>query len=116
MSLLRNLLRIPGNIAPGTEEHVEDLLSGSGPLRAQRIISHGHVTPEGEWYDQEEDEWVAVLEGSAKIAFPDGREVSLHAGDSLLLPRRVQHRVSWSSSPCVWLALFARELADLGET
>ena len=108
---MRKLLHIPENASPGArDEYLEPLLSGFAALRVERIISHGHVTPEGQWYDQDEDEWVVVLEGSAGIAFSDGREIALERGDSLLLPKHVRHRVSRSSSPCIWLALFAQEL------
>lgn len=108
---MHNLLRIPETVMPGQgAEYFENLLSGPGNLRVERIISHGHVTPQGEWLDQDEDEWVLLLEGSAGIAFPDGREVSLYAGDSLLLPKHARHRVSRTSSPCIWLAVFAQEL------
>ena len=108
---MHNLLQIQENIMPGEgAEYSESMLSGSAGLRVERIISYGHVTPEGEWYNQDEDEWVAVLEGSAAIAFPGGKEIALEAGDSLLLPKHVRHRVSRTSSPCIWLALFAPEL------
>lgn len=85
---------------------METLFHASGDVRLERIISHGQVTPEGEWYDQDEDEWVALIEGSARIAYPDGSEVSLARGDQLFLPRRARHRVAYTSSPCVWLAVF----------
>ena len=44
------------------DEFVEVLMSGkSGGTRVERIISHGHVSPAGFWYDQDEWEFVAVL-------------------------------------------------------
>lgn len=45
---------------PGHDEAFEPLLERPG-LRLERIVSHGHATPPGEWYDQEQDEWVMVL-------------------------------------------------------
>ncbi len=49
---------------PGTlpEERFEELMRG-GPFRLERIISTGQITREGQWYDQEHDEWVLVLRG-----------------------------------------------------
>lgn len=56
-------------------------------------------------YDQDHDEWVLVLQGQAALAFEDGTEAALAAGDHLFLPRHVKHRVTRTSSPCVWLAV-----------
>lgn len=68
---------------------------------------NGQVTPEGEWYDQDLDEWVVVLEGEARLHYMDGEEVGLKKGDSLFLPKRRKHRVVYTSSPCIWLAIHA---------
>ena len=69
--------------------------------------SYPTVTPEGEWYDQDLDEWVVVLEGEARLHYMDGEEVGLKKGDSLFLPKRRKHRVVYTSSPCIWLAIHA---------
>lgn len=101
-----NLLSFPASLRDDSREFFQTLIRASGEVRVERIVSHGHVTPPGAWYDQEEDEWVTVLEGEARIAYPDGKEVRLGRGDALLLPRRVAHRVAYTSAPCVWLAVF----------
>lgn len=31
-------------------------------FRMERIVSQGHASPEGFWYDQDQNEWVMVLE------------------------------------------------------
>ncbi|MDL2216397.1 cupin domain-containing protein [Desulfovibrio sp. OttesenSCG-928-M14] len=95
---------------PDAPEYIEVLLKGPDGLHLERIISHGHTTPPGQWYEQENDEWALVLKGSARIAFADGTEKTLNAGDSLLLPKGLRHRVSYSTSPCLWLALHAKGL------
>lgn len=92
------------------EELFETLLTGKNGLLVERIVSNGHATPEGQWYDQQRDEWVAVLEGSASIAYENGESVSLHKGDTLFLPKGKRHRVTRSSSPCIWLAVHGNEL------
>ena len=97
------------NITPGGEEFMETLLRGKG-VRIERIVSHGHVTPEDSWYDQTEDEWALVLQGNARLLFEDGREIALAAGDHVLLKAHQKHRVSYTSSPCIWLTVFAQEL------
>jgi len=30
-------------------------------VRIERIVSHGHASPAGFWYDQDENEWVLVV-------------------------------------------------------
>lgn len=100
-----NIFKYPPDLGPDGEEWFEPLLDGPDGLLVERIVSHGQTTPEGQWYDQDRDEWVLVAEGTARIGFDDGREVTLNRGDHLFLPRRVRHRVLHTSRPCVWLAI-----------
>lgn len=88
-----------------TSERFEPLVAGPDGLLVERIVSWGHSSPENVWYDQDHDEWVTVLEGHAGLGYADGREVTLHRGESLLIPRHVRHRVIFTSSPCLWLAV-----------
>ena len=46
------------------DEQVVELLSTAG-LRIERIVSTGHASPPGFWYDQDRAEWVVLLAGSA---------------------------------------------------
>jgi len=94
----------------GGDERVDRLARGDG-VRIERIVSHGHRSPDGFWYDQRETEWVALLTGAARIAFDDGREVRLTPGDHLLLPAHTRHRVAWTdpAQATVWLAVFYPE-------
>jgi cupin 2 domain-containing protein len=85
-----------------------DVLVDGGAVRLERIISTGHATPPGEWYDQDRDEWVAVLRGSAGLRFEgETEEQVMHAGDHLVIPAHRRHRVEWTDScePTVWLAV-----------
>ncbi|MDX1593205.1 MAG: cupin domain-containing protein [Gammaproteobacteria bacterium] len=89
------------------EEAFEPLLAG-GPFRLQRIVSTGQATPAGEWYDQDDDEWVLLLLGAAELRLdeePTGRRLA--PGDWVLLPAGCRHRVEWTDpdGPTVWLAL-----------
>ena len=54
--------------AAGPDEVVTALLTRPG-LTVERIVSHGHASPPGFWYDQPQAEWVLVLAGAARIAF-----------------------------------------------
>lgn len=74
-----------------------------------RIVSTGHVTPEGEWYDQERAEWVMVVQGAAGFQFEDeAHERSLQVGDFIQIEPHRRHRVTWTSAtePTIWLALY----------
>lgn len=46
------------------DEVFETILEHPG-FKLERIVSAGHSTPEGEWYDQDRDKWVILLTGSA---------------------------------------------------
>ncbi len=108
----RNLFRA---LPPaGGEEHFETL-AGSAGVRVERIVSHGHRTPAGQWYDQHEDEWVCLLQGRAELHFDDGTSLALEAGDWLLIPAHRRHRVAATSSPAVWLAVFMSAAGRPGE-
>ena len=82
------------------------LQQGHG-VRIERIVSTGHRSPEGHWYDQLEHEWVMVLTGAARIEFED-RVIEMQSGESINIPAHTRHRVDWTTpdEPTVWLAVF----------
>lgn len=87
------------------EEIVATLLAAPG-ARIERIVSTGQASPPGFWYDQDGDEWVAVLQGSADLRFADEPAPRrLSAGDHLLIPARRRHRVERTANPTIWLAV-----------
>lgn len=93
------------------EEIFETLLE-TAAFRLERIVSSGQSTPPGEWYDQEADEWVLLVSGSARLRFEgEPTAVALGPGDYLLIPARRRHRVEWTDpgQQTVWLALHFRE-------
>ena len=94
------------DIASSPSEHVETLFENSG-TRIEWIVSHGHST---DWYDQEDSEWVAVLAGQAVLEFDDGTFRQLNAGDFVMLPSHLRHRVASTSplEPTIWLAVLMR--------
>lgn len=89
-----------------SKEHIQPLLAKPN-VRIERIVSHGQVT-EGEWYDQEENEWVMVLEGSGTLIFEDAKIVTLNAGDFINIPAHYKHRVIQTTpdQATIWLAVF----------
>ena len=92
-------------------ELIEVLAEGES-VRIERIVSTGHSTDPDNWYDQEQDEWVVVLKGEAKLRFDDGELVTMTPGDHLLIPAHRRHRVEWTTpdEPTVWIAVFFAQL------
>jgi cupin 2 domain-containing protein len=96
------------NIPASSQEWFQTLLE-KGCVKIERIVSRGHCSPEDFWYDQDWDEWVLLLRGSAGLAFEGRSEVRLGPGDCLLIPAGVRHRVAWTDaqSNTIWLAVHA---------
>ena len=103
-----------GNLQAGipegrrADEIVDRLVERAPSFRIERIVSTGQVTPEGEWYDQDDDEWVLVVAGAARLRIEgEERDRELAEGDWVLLPAHCRHRVTWTQSepPTVWLAV-----------
>ncbi len=80
-------------------------LAAAGGARVERIASRG--VRDGEWYDQAHAEFVLLLAGTARLAFADGSERALAAGDWAVLPAGCRHRVAWTdpAAETLWLAV-----------
>jgi cupin 2 domain-containing protein len=92
---------------PGPDEEVRTLVSDDG-VRVERIVSYGHASPPGFWYDQPDHEWVVLLSGAARVVFEgDAAPVEMRPGDFLDIPAGRRHRVEWTTpdGPTVWLAV-----------
>lgn len=101
-----NLLHIG---APSDDNELfEDLLSRPG-VRIERIVSRGHVTPAEQPYVQDWDEWVLVLQGSARLLMEGSAEQELDAGTCLLIPAGTAHWVTYTADPTIWLAIHIGE-------
>lgn len=109
---MNNSIEKPGNIfsdlpARLDEEFFETLIENKG-FKLERIVSKGHATPEGQWYDQEKNEWVLLVSGSARLIVEgEPRPITLEPGDHLILPAHLKHRVEWTApdTETVWLAV-----------
>lgn len=89
-------------------EELVEVLAKNQHVRIERIVSTGHASPEGFWYDQDEAEWVVVLKGEAKLHFEGDKEpITMRPGDHVLIPAHWKHRVEWTTpdEPTVWLAV-----------
>jgi len=95
---------IPDNLP----EELFELVYQRGKVRIERILSKGHMTPVGQWYDQAWDEWILLVQGQAKIMYQQNEHaIHLLAGDYLLIPAHTLHRVEWTppDSVTIWLAI-----------
>ncbi len=96
---------IPGDLP---EELVEILADGRGTVRIERIVSRGHASPPGFWYDQDTTEWVVLLRGSAILRIEQEPEpIKLRPGDCIKFPPHCRHRVEQTAKTedTVWLAV-----------
>ncbi|VEP11315.1 Cupin domain-containing protein [Hyella patelloides LEGE 07179] len=101
---MANIFSIPSSLP--NRELWEALISTDNVL-IERIVSTGQVTPLGEWYDQDRDEWVILLQGEASLVYGDGSQIQLTPGDYVLIPAHQKHRVEYTTfePPCIWLAI-----------
>jgi cupin 2 domain-containing protein len=90
----------------GKDEIFETLIK-SGSVEIERIISHGHTSPESGWYDQEKSEWVIVFQGVAIIEFENNEKFEFKQGDFINIPAHRKHRVFWTDPnvKTIWLAI-----------
>lgn len=103
--MIRNIfLGFPGT----TMEEISETLLNTEHFRLERIISSGQMTPPGEWYDQESNEWVVLINGNAGLLFEGETEPRVMGpGDYVHIPAHRRHRVEWTDpeQKTVWLAL-----------
>lgn len=112
--MLSNTGHLFADIPATLPEEQFDMLLHTGDCRLERIISIGHATPPGAWYDQDGDEWVILLQGQAGLRFADEDAARLlKPGDYVWIPAHCRHRVEWTSEepPAIWLALHVRAQA-----
>lgn len=93
---------------PLPEELIETLVS-SASVRIERIVSQGHASAPGHWYDQDQNEWVVLLQGAARLRFEGEEEtIEMTPGSFLDIPAHKRHRVEWTDPEpqTVWLAVY----------
>ena len=116
--------KIPESI---TEEIIE-IMYQNPHCKVERIISNGQITTENEWYDQDQEEWIILVQGEATILIEKLQEessdkcnilncnikeescdkVHMVKGDTLLIKSHQKHRVIYTSQNplCIWLCVF----------
>ncbi len=83
-------------------------LCSTDNVKIERIVSSGQASSAGFWYDQEKNEFVLVVKGSAGLKIENRDDIAiLRAGDYLNIAPHVKHRVEWTdpAGETIWLAV-----------
>ena len=89
-------------------EELFTVLAENENVKIERVVSDGHASPEGFWYDQDRNEYVLLLKGSAGLLFEGKKKiVVMQPGDYVDIPAHVRHRVEWTDpeQETIWLAV-----------
>jgi cupin 2 domain-containing protein len=105
-------MTVPTNLFADLPRHLPvelfTTLIEAANVRIERIVSHGHASPAGFWFDQDHHEWVVLLEGAARLRFEVQPEpIEMKPGDFLNIPAHERHRVEWTTpnGTTIWLAV-----------
>jgi len=96
------------NLPDQFDKELFETIISSDNLKIERIVSEGHRSPEDYWFDQDTNEWVMVLKGSAGLRFEnDQKIVKMMPGDYINIPAHCKHRVEWTDPEVetIWLAV-----------
>ena len=101
---IKNIFSGINNQSP---EEIFETIIKTNQLKIERIISSGQATDNEKWYDQEVDEWVILLKGSAGLLFENNKKVIMKQGDYINIPAHQKHRVEWTdpNEETIWLAV-----------
>src|SRR4029077_19627795 len=66
MATIQNIF---SNIPSNLPDELFETLVKSDNVHIERIVSNGHASPEGFWYDQDQQEFVILLRGAARLRF-----------------------------------------------
>jgi len=88
-------------ITPSKNETFTTLLEHKN-IKINRIVSAENI--EQIEYRQDEDEWLVVIEGEARLSL-NGKEQTLCKGDTLFIPAITPHTVLETQKGTVWLTV-----------
>ena len=99
------------NIPDDLPEERFSVLAETENVKIERIVSDGHSSPKDFRYDQEQDEWVLLVSGSAVLSIEKDagvEQVELTTGDHLFIPAHTRHRIesTCETEKTIWLAVF----------
>ena len=104
-TVLKNLF---ADIRKDLSDELFETLLQTSRLRIERIVSKGHCSPKGFWFDQDDNEWVMLLKGRAVLHFEnDNESITLKPGDYIHIDKHLRHRVEWTDpeQETIWLAI-----------
>ena len=105
---MNNIFNLLSNIPLSSNEEIFETITQNDNIKIERIVSYGQTTQKDFWYEQEDDEFVVILEGSAQILYDDGEIFDLKKGDSLYINALQKHQVVYTKNPTIWLAVFIK--------
>ena len=93
------------NVDKNNEEFIKILRDKN--IRIERIVSNGQISDENFWYNQDENEFVLLLDGEAILEF-ENREITLKKGDFIDIKSRTKNRIKYTylDEPTIRLAIF----------
>jgi cupin 2 domain-containing protein len=97
------------NIPAELPDEMSACLAQSKSMKIERIVSRGHRSAPGFWYEQQDNEWVLLVKGEAELRFEkENRVVHLTEGMYVNIPAHEKHRVEWTREgvDTIWLAVF----------
>lgn len=99
--------KLLANIPADLPQELFETIVSKPNLRIERIVSQGQSSPDSFWYDQDQSEFVVLLQGAARLRFEDG-DVEMTTGSFIDIPAHRRHRVEWTSpnEQTIWLAVF----------
>lgn len=102
---IKNIYTKEGNDT--IEREVFETLHMNKNLLIERIVTHQPYETPGDWYDQEKDEWILLLQGKAEIEFYERESIVIKAGDYFFISAHERHRIKRTSEipKCIWLAI-----------
>ena len=116
MSESHSLHHLLTDVPSDLPEELTQALVQQGRLRIERIVSTGQASPAGYWYDQDEAEWVVLLQGEAQLLFDgDSQPRRLRPGDFVSIPAHCRHRVQWTTpdEPTRWSRMISSRTGPL---
>lgn len=100
-------MNILSGIPAKLSNEITETLVQAENVRIERIVSQGHATLPDQWYDQDENEFVLLVQGNARLRF-ENDVIEMKAGDWIDIPAHRKHRVEWTTpdEKTIWLAVF----------
>jgi cupin 2 domain-containing protein len=79
-------MNLLSTIPASLPEEITETLVHTKSFRIERTVSHGHASPEGFWYDQDQIEFVLLIQGAARLRFEE-KVIEMKASDWINIPR-----------------------------